>query len=77
MLLEQLVEKAAQPPKYDWESYYRWFFCSAGDRDVSDYRFWLCEECHTVNILLLPARYGKCRGCQMIYLPPRTGGQEN
>jgi len=76
MLLEQLVKKAAQPAKYDWESYYRWFFCNLTDQEVTDFRVWLCEECQTVNILFLPARYGKCRGCQMIYLPSGSGGRK-
>ena len=69
MLLEQLVEKAAQPPKYDWDSYYRWFYSTLAGREVTDIRYWLCDSCMTVNLLLLPAKYGKCCNCQLLYLP--------
>ena len=69
MLLEQLVEKAAQPPEYDWDAYYRWLFSQQAGREVTDFRFWLCRHCHTVNVTYLPARYGKCRGCDLIHLP--------
>lgn len=69
MLLEQLVEKAAQPPEYDWDAYYRWLFSQQAGREVTDFRFWLCRHCHTVNVAYLPTRYGKCRGCALIHLP--------
>lgn len=74
MLLERLVEQARQPPKYDWQAYYDWFFSRLAGREVTDARFWLCGQCHTVNPLLLPARYGKCRGCGLIHLA--AAGQE-
>lgn len=69
MLLEQLVEQAAQPPQYDWDSYYRWYFSTLAGREVTDFRFWLCNGCMTVNFIYLPAKYGKCRCCQLLYLP--------
>jgi hypothetical protein len=69
MLLEQLVAKAEEKPEYDWEAYYHWYFNEAYGREVTDCNFWICKKCHTVNILALPARYGKCRGCDLIYLP--------
>jgi hypothetical protein len=69
VLLEQLVEKANQPPEYDWHSYYTWFFSTLAGREVTDFTFWQCTNCHTVNVLYLPARYGKCRGCELIHLP--------
>lgn len=68
MLLEQLVEKAAQGPEYDWNSYYSWLFSQYAGREVTDFKFWQCEKCLTVNVIFLPARYCKCRGCQHIYL---------
>lgn len=74
MLLEQLVEKASQPPEYDWEGYYRWLFSSLAGREVTDFRFWQCESCFTVNLLYLPARHGECRGCKLIYLGDGSGG---
>ncbi len=69
MLLEQLVEKAGQCPEYDWDSYYRWYFSQLAGREVSDFKFWQCKKCLSVNVLFLPARYGKCRSCELIYLP--------
>jgi len=69
MLLEQLVEKAAQPPEYDWDSYYRWLFSQHAGREVTDFKFWQCKKCLSVNVIYLPARYGKCSGCELIYLP--------
>lgn len=69
MLLEQLVEKAAKGPQYDWASYYRWYFSELAGREVADYRVWLCKKCFNVNITYLPARYGKCRSCELIHLP--------
>ena len=68
MLLEQLAEKAAQPPEYDWDAYYRWLFGQLDGREGTDHKFWLCPNCHTVNIVSIPARYGKCRGCELIHL---------
>ncbi|HTG82148.1 MAG TPA: hypothetical protein VL949_09415 [Geobacteraceae bacterium] len=69
MLLEQLVEKAAQPPEYDWDAYYRWLFSQSDGGEATHFRFWLCPHCHTVNVVSVPARYGKCRGCDVIQLP--------
>jgi len=69
MLLEQLVENAAQPPQYDWDSYYRWFYSTLAGREVTDFRFWQCTGCMTINLLFLPVKYGKCRSCQLLYLP--------
>ncbi len=69
MLLEQLVENAKQPPEYDWEAYYRWYFSALAGREVSEVTFWFCKKCLTVNVLDLPARYGKCRCCGLIHLP--------
>jgi hypothetical protein len=69
MLLEQLAEKAAQPPEYDWGSYYSWMFSQLAGRDVTDFSYWICKKCLTVNLVFLPARYGKCRSCQLIHLP--------
>jgi hypothetical protein len=68
MLLEQLVEKAAQPPEYDWDSYYCWLFSQLAGREVTDFRFWQCKKCLSVNVIYLPARHGKCRACDLIYL---------
>jgi len=69
MLLEQLAEQAAQPPTYDWDGYYRWFFSQLTGKEVADYKFWMCQNCLTVNLICLPARYGKCRCCDLIHLP--------
>ncbi len=69
MLLEQLVEKASQPPEYDWNAYYRWLFGELAGRDASGYEFWQCKGCLSVNIVIPPARYGKCRSCDLIHLP--------
>lgn len=69
MLLEQLVEKASQPCEYDWHSYYSWLFSQLAGREASDSRFWLCDRCFTVNLVFIPARHGKCRGCNLIHLP--------
>lgn len=69
MLLERLVKKASQPPEYDWDSYYRWLFSGLAGRDVTDSSFWLCRKCLAVNIVHLPARYGKCHCCGLIHLP--------
>lgn len=69
MLLEQLVEKAAEKPEYDWNAYYSWLFSQLAGREVTDFKFWQCEKCCTVNVIYLPAKYGKCRGCQLLYLP--------
>ena len=69
VLLEQLVEKAGQPPEYDWDSYYSWLYSSLAGREVTGTTFWQCKKCLTVNAVHLPAQYGKCRGCQLIYLP--------
>lgn len=69
MLLEQLAEKAAQPPKYDWDAYYRWFFSSLAGQEVSRFDFWQCPHCLAINLHLPGERYGKCRGCHLIHLP--------
>jgi hypothetical protein len=69
MLLEQLVEKAGQPPEYDWDAYYRWLFSQLAGREVTGYSFWQCKQCLTVNVVYLPAKYGTCRGCELIHLP--------
>lgn len=69
MLLEQLVEKAKQPPEYDWESYYTWLFSQLAGREATDYKFWQCQKCLSVNIIYLPVHHGKCRGCGLLYLP--------
>ncbi|GFO57922.1 hypothetical protein GMST_02470 [Geomonas silvestris] len=69
MLLEQLVEREQRKPEYDWESYYQWFFSAQAGHNVNAYTFWECKKCLTINLLLLPARYGKCRCCELIHLP--------
>ncbi len=69
MLLERLVEKAAQPPEYDWDTYYSWFFSQLAGREGTNFNFWLCKKCLSVNTFYLPARYGKCRSCGLIHLP--------
>ena len=69
MLLEQLVEKASQAPQYDWDTYYAWFFSKQAGREITSYKFWECQNCLTVNLIYLPARYGKCRCCNLIHLP--------
>ena len=69
MLLEQVMERANQKPEYDWETYYKWLFSQQAGHEVDDYTFWECKKCLTVNLLTLPARYGKCRCCELIYLP--------
>lgn len=68
MLLEQLVEKAGQRPEHDWDSYYRWLFSRLAGREVTDFKFWLCKKCFAVNVIYLPARYGKCSECELIHL---------
>jgi hypothetical protein len=69
MLLEQLVENAKKEPEYDWESYYAWRLSQLAGREVTASSYWLCKKCLTTNLLLLPARYGKCRCCELIHLP--------
>ena len=69
MLLERLIERAQQKPEYDWDSYYKWLFCEDAGREVTGSVFWECKNCLTVNLLYLPARYGKCRCCSLIHLP--------
>jgi hypothetical protein len=69
MLLEQLVEEAGRPPRYDWDCYYSWLFSELAGREVTAIKFWLCEHCHSVNVVYLPAKNAKCRGCELIYLP--------
>ncbi len=68
MLLEELAEKAGQCPEFDWDGYYRWLYNQLAGRDVSDVSFWQCKSCLTVNVTYLPARYGKCRCCDLIHL---------
>jgi hypothetical protein len=69
MLLEQVIEKAIEEPEYDWESYYNWLFSEDAGRRISGFAFWECKKCLAVNLLYLPARYGKCRSCSLIHLP--------
>lgn len=69
MLLDKVIEQAEQEPEFDWESYYGWFFSADAGREVTGFTFWQCKKCLTVNILYLPARYGKCRSCSLIHLP--------
>ena len=69
MLLEHLIEKASQEPEHDWDSYYMWLVSELEGHEVAAYTFWECRKCITVNVLALPARYGKCRGCGLIHLP--------
>jgi hypothetical protein len=69
MLLEELIEKANKKPEYDWEGYYSWYFTQEAGREVTGVNFWECKSCLTINLLYLPARYGKCRGCGLIHLP--------
>ena len=69
MLLERLIEKANQNREYDWQSYYKWLFSEDAGREVTDFAFWECKKCLAVNVLYLPARYGKCRSCSLIHLP--------
>jgi hypothetical protein len=69
MLLEQLVEKSKEQPEYDWDSYYLWRFSQLTGREVSGCSYWFCKRCLTVNVTCLPARYGKCRCCELVYLP--------
>ena len=68
MLLEDLIEKGNRKPEYDWDAYYKWLFSEDSGHDVTGYTFWECKKCLTVNLLYLPARYGKCRGCSLIYM---------
>lgn len=68
MLLERLIEKANKKPEYDWDAYYQWFFTEQAGYEVSGYTFWECKKCLTINVLYLPARYGKCRCCSLIHL---------
>lgn len=69
MLLEQLVEKAGRKPEHDWDAYYDWVVRARAGREIDGYAFWQCQKCLTTNLLLLPARYGKCRCCELIHLP--------
>ena len=69
MLLDQLVERTSQKPEYDWESYYKWLFSEKAGREVTGFTSWACQKCLAINLLCLPARYGKCRCCELIHLP--------
>jgi len=69
MLLEQLVERESRKPEYDWEAYYAWFFSELAGREVAGFKYWQCQKCLTINLIYLPARYGKCRLCTLIHLP--------
>jgi len=69
MLLERLIESAGKKSEFDWDSYYTWLFSQDAGREVTDFVFWECKSCLTVNLLYLPARYGKCRCCSLIHLP--------
>ena len=68
MLLEQILKKAEDDAEYDWDAYYRWLYSQLTGREVVDMKFWICRSCLTVNVFYLPARYGKCRDCQLIYM---------
>lgn len=68
MLLERLIEHANEKPEYDWDAYYRWLFTEEAGHEVTGYTFWECKKCLTVNLLYLPARYGKCRCCSLLYI---------
>lgn len=70
MLMEQLLKKAEdnQESEYDWDAYYRWLYSALAGRDATDMKFWICKNCLTVNVFFLPARYGKCRDCKLIYM---------
>lgn len=66
MLLEELVKQSEQDPEYDWDAYYRWLYSQVAGRDIFDFKFWICRKCLTVNVFFMPARYGKCRECNLI-----------
>ena len=68
MLLEDLIEQSQKKPQYDWEGYYTWLFSQEAGREVTAVTFWECKKCLTVNVLYLPARYGKCRCCGLIHM---------
>lgn len=68
MLLEELIEKANRKPEYDWDAYYQWLFSEDAGHEVDGFAFWECRKCLTINLLYLPARYGKCRCCSLIYI---------
>ncbi|BCG46062.1 hypothetical protein GEOBRER4_n0843 [Citrifermentans bremense] len=72
MLLEDLIEKSTQKPEYDWDGYYKWLFSEDAGQKVAGYTFWECKKCLTINLLYLPARYGKCRNCSLIHMAHST-----
>ena len=69
MLLERVIASAHKEPEFDWETYYQWLFSKYAGRDVTGFTFWECTKCLTVNLLYLPARYGKCRCCSLLHMP--------
>ena len=69
MLLEQLVEQSERPPLYDWDSYYCWYYSKLSGKEVTGFKFWLCNKCQAVNIYLFQDHYGKCHSCNLIYMP--------
>lgn len=69
MLLERLIEMANRKQEYDWDGYYNWLMREGAGRDIMGFTFWECKKCLTINILYLPAQYGKCRSCSLIHLP--------
>jgi hypothetical protein len=69
MLLEKVIDRAHKEPEFDWESYYAWLFSRDAGRPVTGVTFWECRKCLTINLLYLPARYGKCRCCSLLHIP--------
>ena len=69
MLLERPQEQAGKPPEYDWDAYYLWLFGKLGEGEKTEFSFWQCRKCLSVNAVSLPARFAKCRGCGLIHLP--------
>ena len=69
MLLERLIDRAGKEPEFDWESYYEWLISTHAGRPVTGFAFWECKKCLTINLLYLPARYGKCRCCSLLHIP--------
>lgn len=63
MLLEQLVQKAKEPPAIDWTAYLKWQVQAQGGIPI----VWVCE-CAQVNRERLPLkRYLKCSSCGMLH----------
>jgi len=68
MLLEELIEKGKEVPEYDWEGYYGWLYSELGEDSGAQLQFWVCKHCLSLNVLVLPARYAKCRECHVIHI---------